>query len=296
LDPTQSFFTAPFPDPVASDGETMAIVTATSQNPALKPERSKSYTVGFDLQPEAWSDFSLSVTYFNLTFEDRISTPPVVGGPFNLFFQRDVLGSFINEDPDIAEVERIFAEPLFFNQAGVSPVDIEAIVDLRPHNIGLTETSGLDVQLRKEFELTLGELGLFADSSFIFDLKTRPLPTSREVELLDRAFNPIDLRVRGGASLSKGPWSASIALNYMDDYVNDLVEPRATVDSWLTADLYVGFQTATMTIGVNVQNLADEDPPRLSGIGDSFLPNLGYDGVNASALGRIVSVSLRKKW
>jgi outer membrane receptor protein involved in Fe transport len=82
----------------------------------------------------------------------------------------------------------------------------------------------------------------------------------------------------------------------MDDYVNDLVEPRATVDSWLTADLYVGFQTATVTIGINVQNLADEDPPRLSGIGDSFLPNLGYDGVNASALGRIVSVSLRKKW
>lgn len=55
----QSYFTLGFPDPAANDGETVALVTATPQNPILTPETSRSYTLGFELKPQVLPGFSL---------------------------------------------------------------------------------------------------------------------------------------------------------------------------------------------------------------------------------------------
>ncbi len=48
-------------------------------------------------------------------------------------------------------------------------------------------------------------------------------------------------------------------------------------------------------IALNVQNLFDADPPRLFPDPGSTT-GLGYDPVNATGRGRIVSVQLRTRW
>jgi iron complex outermembrane recepter protein len=50
-----------------------------------------------------------------------------------------------------------------------------------------------------------------------------------------------------------------------------------------------------LRIALNVQNLFDRDPPRLLPE-PGFTEGVGYDPVNASGLGRIISLQIRRSW
>lgn len=113
--------------------------------------------------------------------------------------------------------------------------------------------------------------------------------------MVDTAGNPVDLRLRGSASWARGPLSANLTINYVDDYA---ATASKRVDSWTTIDLQLTWTAPDQTgslkglgLAISAQNLFDTDPPFYgSALG------VGYDAANADPLGRFVSVQLSKRW
>jgi outer membrane receptor protein involved in Fe transport len=90
-------------------------------------------------------------------------------------------------------------------------------------------------------------------------------------------------------------------VNYVDSYYDNIADPAIPIESWTTADLTIGFETsrfsdssflAGLRATIGVLNVFDEDPPVL--LNDGF--GLGYDAINANAVGRYVSLRFSKRW
>ena len=129
------------------------------------------------------------------------------------------------------------------------------------------------------------------------------MSSAATVDLVNTIFNPIDLKLRGGANWGAGPLGAALFVNYANSYQNNLVVPTGQVASWTTADLQLSYRTRKRsaweflggaTFSLNLQNITDRDPPRV--IAPSLFYNLGYDVTNASPYGRTVSAQLAKRW
>ncbi|MBU3077043.1 TonB-dependent receptor domain-containing protein [Sphingomonas quercus] len=100
-DPTSGFsgsFTVPLPEAyiAAHGGPNAAYVTASrsarggfSGNPDLKPEKSRSFTVGTVISPTR--DFDLTVDYYNIKKTDVIVMAPRIGEAFNNYYTGQAL-------------------------------------------------------------------------------------------------------------------------------------------------------------------------------------------------------------
>ncbi len=110
---------------------------------------------------------------------------------------------------------------------------------------------------------------------------------------------PIDLRLRGSTRWQRGSWDIAAYANYFDNYFDKSKAPATEIASWTTFDLHAAYAFPTTgnglfdgtTAALGVINLFDRYPP--------FFNNpvgIGYDQENGDLTGRIVSLSLRKKW
>ncbi len=70
------------------------------------------------------------------------------------------------------------------------------------------------------------------------------------------------------------------------------------MSSWTTFDVQLGYRSEAVGLmsgvkaSLSVQNLFNRDPPFL--LFDQFIPGLHYDPLNASVLGRFISLQLSK--
>jgi outer membrane receptor protein involved in Fe transport len=305
-DANRVYFYLPEGDLSAPDGATNTLIFGALGNPALDAEKSRSYTFGFDFRPAQLQGFALSATYFNIDYRRRIANPPLIGDLTQVFDPAQVaaLAPFIDRAPDPAELVRIFAEEQVIDLFGVGAVasDVEAIFDQRLHNIARAKAAGFDVGVDYTRAISQGELGLFLNGDYILHLDSQPASATPSVRLAGTIYNPAKLRLRSGASWSWRGFSSTFSVNYTDDYENNYLTPAGRVASWTTADLQLGYRTGEngpgllrgLSMTLNAQNLTDRDPPVISGLG--FLTNFGYDATNASALGRVLTAQLTKRW
>lgn len=308
LNETPSYVLLSVPDSGSASGEIHTIFNLTSGNTELKAERSTSKTIGFDLTPASMPSFRLSFTYFTIDFRDRISTPPLNGDFFSVYSQ-PALGPYIDRAPDPAEVARIASQPapFFFNFggadfSGIDPALTNAFFDNRPQNIASTKESGLELSTSAGWQLQPGRLEVFLNGEKLLTRDYESAAGIPEVSLLDRTFNPMDLRLRGGATFQRNSLSTSISLNYASGYVNDLVTPAEQVSSWLTADAQLNYELAAdsygalsgLALSLSVMNLTNKSPPFVSY--PETLSTFGYDPSNATPRGRFVAFQVRKRW
>lgn len=273
-------------------------------NPAVRPESSRSFSLGADVTPPSIPGLRLAATYYAIRFSDRIALPTeqivVIGDP--------ALEPIVTLDPALDTVTGFFggagqildfSGPGFTN-GGAGPEDVVAIVDARVSNTAETRTSGLDLLLNYAFELGSNRfnLSLNANKVFRFDDKlTRASPWSHT---LNTPFHAVDWRARAGLSWSRGPLGAVAFLNYTDSYRDNRGLEERPVRSFTTVDAGLAFNGAQgrlswarpFRLALNVQNLFDTDPPRLLPE-PGFSRGIGYDPVNATGRGRTFSLQLR---
>jgi outer membrane receptor protein involved in Fe transport len=92
----------------------------------------------------------------------------------------------------------------------------------------------------------------------------------------------------------------SASVRYVGRYANDLVDPAVAIASWTTMDVAVGASLDGVLPGVfagslvqlTVRNLFNREPPYAW---NPLVP-VGYDPVNASAMGRVVGVRVVVRW
>ncbi len=284
------------PDPSSPTGQTLSLVDDSVGTLVLEPETAETFSAGFDFEP--LPHLRLSATYYRIRYEDRISRPPFPGGSFFNAFQAggEATQFLITRNPPLAQVQGYYnCSGCIFSNSGNQPATaIRAIIDARTLNLSETVTDGIDASLRYSTGTGLGTLSGALNLVYTFTNLYTVIEGRDPVELLNRLAQPVDFRATGNIGWSSGRFSATLTLNYVDSYRNDEVGGR--VGSWTTADLYAGYRTPDgFSVSLAVQNLTDARPPFVQRTVLPF-PQATYDGANASAVGRFVSIQLRKQW
>lgn len=293
-------------DPASPSGFTPALILQGSALD-LGPEEATTWTAGVDFTPAALPGFTVKATYFDIDFEDRIAPPlPFDERLFSILLDPTVQ-VFIDRNPDLAVVDDLLSRPNFANVTGgpLSAADIGAIADSRLINIAGSVLRGVDLSLAYATATRLGDVSFQLLGDYLFTDEDQVLPATPATENLNTVYHQPDLRIRSSASWSRGGLTATAFVNYIDNYRDDRSaaetgpNQRPTVASWTTVDASLIWASGNRpgsflqgtTISLSALNVLDRDPPFIaSPLG------LYFDGVNATPLGRRVSVNVTKQW
>ena len=223
-------------------------------NPALKPEESKSYTVGFVWEP--LQETTLTVDWYRIKRDNEIQT-------LDLTFLLANEGLFPGR---VTRGPRLPGDP-----AGI-PGPIQS-VNLIYANLAKTETSGLDAELRTRFNLgAFGKVGVIGYGAYTDKWKFAVDVGEPLVNYNGTHNQP---RFNGNLTFEyeNGPWLLFHRTNYTGKFlyvgtpfqtcpVNVKAVNGCVIKAWTTMDVgarYTGFKNLTLRAGI--KNLNNTAPP-----------------------------------
>lgn len=292
-DATRTYAVSILFDPTISQNITTLQLIGAGED--LGPEEADTWTIGFDWKPI--SGLNTSLTYYNIDYKNRISTV----SPSQILANPSVFGDRITPNPDAALVQSYY-NSVYFQGAQVNPALIQAIINSQSGNLNSETQKGIDGTISYDFDAIGSQWTVGASFTKILEAEQEQLNGLVSIDALDRLDYPVDLRAR-----AFGTWQYDLVrvagfVNYVDGYLNDQVTPNQMVESWITLDMTASIEAPEDAPGwlkgtrfaISATNLTDEDPPfvlnttsAVSGI---------YDSQNASAIGRLVSFEISKKW
>jgi outer membrane receptor protein involved in Fe transport len=282
-------------DPQSATGHSRAFVLAGPISD-LKPETARTWTAGLDLTPPAIQNLSLSLTYFDIDYQGRITNP----GYSVIFLTQAQFASLITRNPTPAQIDAVCTKPPL--SGGDCSQPIAAILDDRFRNLASLKTRGVDAALDYLLHTAWGNVSTRLNGTYMSDLKQQIGPTAPVVDLVDTVGNPPSLRLVGNLSWSLNGWSVQSTVNYTGAYRDPGSAPARTVASWTTVDFNIGYRVnggsawlANTQSNLGIINVFDRRPPFVNEF-DLTSGTFGYDPANASLLGRQVSLQVVKRW
>lgn len=278
-------------------GGQVDVIQLSGTSPGLKPETAETWTLGVTYQPRRLEGLRLSVNYFDIQYRDRIlgATSQELlaalssSAPSPLIVQRS---------PSASEVNAYFNAPNW-NGPTVPAGQIYAIVDFRQNNLGRVEQSGFDVSAAYQSPTKIGTFGAELNFVYLDRYAVSRVAGSPMQDRRNTSNSPVDLTGLLRGTWRHGGWDAALTANYVAGYDNTTLAPSQDVSSWTTLDAHLAYDLGTrggalagVTLSLDVQNLFDRDPPRVANVTGP----LGYDPELASALGRVVSFTVGKRW
>lgn len=276
-----------------ADGARALTLLLTGGNPDLKPETAETFTMGVDYKRT--NGPVLSLNYFDTRFSDRIAKP--VNENLAGALADPALSPFVTlvspatRPQDLALMESYSGLPGF---STLYPMEsYGAVVDARWVNTGGVRVSGLDLAARQGWRSPLGLLSFDASASWILSYETRPTPTAPVRQVAGLLGYPVKLRGRAGVTWSRDALQLGVHWSHVDAYRDRL---GTRIDAWNTVDAQLSWSLGSgasraLALQLGVQNLLDEDPPFY----DAPL-GFGFDGGQASPVGRAVSLQLIRRW
>jgi iron complex outermembrane receptor protein len=268
-------------------------------NPALRPERSRSATVGIVLAPTA--DFSVSADYYDIAWTD------IVLG--------DCCQTIVNNDAAIraaggAGDPRVIRDPGNLAPNG-QPVIVRVESNFR--NAQRTDTRGVDVDLRAAVRTAIGRFSTRLNGVYVIEWTQDGVAY---VGTNGQGTSTIP-RLKGFLELGyeQGPVLFTTTINYIHRYAQQLLDPSfqdpannpppavaglqqngaypAKVPSYTSIDLFTRWTvTPNFEIRGSIQNLTDEMPPYDPG----FSATLLYDFSLYSPIGRTYRIGFKYKF
>lgn len=245
------------------------------QNPNLKAEKSKSFTLGTVIEPA--NGWSMALDYYAIQRRDEVSQ-------LSAKYLLDHESAYPN---------------LVIRHAGTNVIDKLLLLT---SNLAQTEVRGIDLDARGELPLAeYGKLRLNASLNRVLSFKTGENPSAEKTDLAGYYITPKN-RARFGLGWEKGDLNAGLSWNYVAGYqLKATPESNCTyqeknpsycqISSWLTSDAYLTYRyKKNLNLSLTVQNLTNKEAPF-----DASM--IGYlQGFNASfhnQLGRYVQVSAK---
>jgi outer membrane receptor protein involved in Fe transport len=294
------FEVVPLPEPEPGTGGVTNTLAVFGGNPNLKPEKARTWTVGLDFAPRALPSFHASATYYDIRFTDGITDPEFSVDVMNVLSEEAILGpSIIQRNPSPARVQQLAASPGYANIFGIDLDTIGAIFDSRVHNLSIMRTRGFDLDGSWVTQTDLANFELGLNGTYILRFDTQSTPNADAISILNTAYNPVDLRIRGRAIVRHGGLTLASFVNFTNSYREDDTAPQRDIPIWTTVDATAKYlfnsehgPLVDASVLLAVTNLLNKAPP--------FVPNpifgINFDGANANALGRFVSLQLTKRW
>ena len=146
-----------------TSGMTTAIYLA-GNGENLGAEEATSWTAGFDLEPQAIEGLTISATYFDIDYEEKIQGP-FVGSEYYSALVNPIFSAFVTRNPDPGDLAGLLASPrafcfgadFSFIDCSEMPLDeITAVVNGRMTNLSAVHMSGVDVAVRYSVSNTVG--------------------------------------------------------------------------------------------------------------------------------------------
>ena len=194
-------------------------------NPDLEEETSDTFTLGVVLEPT--DNISVTVDYFDIEIEDAIS---VLGGSVP-----NVLDICFNQGQDISSP--------FCQAVNRGPGGLINFVEVLNENIGLIETSGIDVAINYTTDLNFGfgsegsTLSITTQATFLDTFDVTPVATLPTVNECAGTFGDTcgtprnETIVNTRATWSSGNWAFSGLLRYLSSVDDDRIANTDTVRS-----------------------------------------------------------------
>lgn len=289
-------------------------VLVTGGNGKLQPQKGTAWSVGVDLTPVQVPGLRISVTYWKNQLRGGITAPqaPLALGSADLSYLLQLY-------PAGATPAQIAALGTGLPQTGVINNPVYYSYNFQQQNALNLNVAGLDVAASYRFDTPIGRFNIggaftrklqFEQYFGANGAKFSVLGTSG----FNTTFPSVKMEGRANIGYDKGPLSADVFVNYLGSYtywgssvVNPLVRTNGVptgggdyVKPFTTVDLHLAYTFKDLRIAkeaqfyVDVNNLFDSAPPFVN----AFATNgaVGYDGLNANPLGRVVNIGLRTKF
>jgi iron complex outermembrane receptor protein len=244
---------------------------------------------------------TLSLNYYSIDYTGQIAQPDAAD-PFNILSQAGQWAAVITRNPTQAQIDAVCSRGDFVGSVARCLASTPAaIVDLRLANLASTQVKGLDLNVLQKIDSEVGRFNLGLQGSYVFHFDQAVTSTSPSVDILNTYANPLKLRVRATAGWDQhqagdAGLGANMAVNFTNAYDNPGSALLPRIDSLTTVDLQLHYRTADesgflsgLEFGLNAVNIFNRSAP--------FADNVyGYDLANFQPLGRVLSLSVRKKW
>lgn len=288
-------------------------------NPDLGPETATTWTVGADIDPAR--GLHIGLTYFDIDYKNTI-----IGLLSNLailtyadeFAGTDVI---LFGKPAYDRIVDIQAHGI----AGSGPVTLRTIggastacvtnpapdysncifADGRSLNLGTSQMRGIDLNLNYRTSVSSVDSLLFTlTGTYLTDYKVAFTPEGKLTSLKNHIYNPLTFKVRGAVEWEHGPFSLRGEVQHIGGYTNDIVNPKEHVNSYTLVDLMLRWNLEDsfhlgwadgITLGLEVRNLFDTDPPYVNSRQGQNSGG-GFDPTVTNPIGREFAVSLRSKF
>jgi outer membrane receptor protein involved in Fe transport len=246
----------------------------TTGNPNLEPETATTFNIGVVLSNVG--NFNMTLDYWNIDFEDVI----VIENAQTKVTIENVLCNARTpdcRDPDILRNPLVGEDP---NDNLQHSGDISKVI-ANFVNAPTIETSGVDLNAALGFDTnSLGSLVVGLDYSYMFNYDIGSIPGVVGGVVTTVAIDAVGSRNDSNIATSLPQFranayldwfgerhNAKLVVRHIDEYEDDKSganqQFNSVIDSWTTVDLYYNFNFSNdrSTLGFNVTNIADEDPP-----------------------------------
>lgn len=270
-------------------------------NPDLKPEKAETWTATATVEPKAVPGLTLEASYFHIRYRNRVVEPVVsVDGLLDNPVYRDL----IIFNPSLDQVEAAVAglpEGLRnFTGAPFDPSSVGAIADDSLQNTASQTIHGIDMRAEYRFKFASGDRFDLTGSASYLASREKLSPDQASIPLAGTIFNPPHWRARAGGEWARGEVSLSAFANYVGGTLDNRLQPYVGVRGLTTFDLSVNVRPANdrgllreMEIALSCFNLSNAKP---AVIRNSNVYDPTYDSTNYSAVGRLISLTLSRKW
>lgn len=279
-------------DPQSASGYSTALVE-NGGNATLRSERARSWTLGLQLAPEVLPGFSTALTYFDVVYRDRITQPlyssDILSDPTRSWAVfRNVAGTQLTE---------ACSRDTFVGGSGdCTNAHIDVVIDLREHNLATLKTRGIDTGTEYASTAPWGDCQFRLDGTYVLNFAEASSPNTPLIELSNTQNNPLRLQLRGSLSFDEHHFGQTLAARYTGSYRDIASSPNRTVSANTVLDAQLRWKSnssssAGLQIALTARNIFNRTPP--------FLNNpvgVGYDQENADLSGRVLRVSLDKRW
>ncbi len=267
-------------------------------NPDLRPERADTWSAGVELHPRRARGLTVGTSYFSVRYRDRIVTP--IQSLSSALADPNAAGQVVAR-PSAAAVAAAVASGRFSNFSGQAfvPANVIAIVDNSSVNAGKYVARGVDLLARYDWQAGPSRFLLASDVTYL--ASRRQLTAAQPiVPLAGTIFNPPHWRGKASATWSLAPYTLTAGLYRIGGVEDRRLAAPAHEHGMTTFDLTgrVRIENAPARwrgwdLTLSVQNLFNARP----GLVRTTYPfESPYDSTNFSAIGRFVSLAVRKAW
>ena len=266
----------------------------------LSPEKATTWTAGFRLGADGTEGAAFEANVFQVRYRDRVLAPIIDNtGSF-----RGAYASLVTLAPAAAQVAALVRDlpQGLINQtgAGFNPATVVAIVDNRLANVARQDARGVDAQFTYEASGRGGSrIGIVAAVTYL-ESEQQFVAGQPSIQRAGTIFDPPHWRGRVGVSWTHGPLQLAGVASYIGENVDDRFSPSYDVDSYASLDLTARLARLTergplagVDVLLSATNLTGERPGRIRTTDPASTP---FDSTNHPSTGRVVSLTLTKRW